>query len=123
VELLDVTVPVPMPNRNLVLATLPEPYLASSPARLPDGRVVFIRIDPRDVTDTAIGEMFVLAPDGSMTSTGITGVRALEALAGQIVYEEGGASGVTDLIVTDLAHPPFNLTNTPFISEHLGWSD
>jgi hypothetical protein len=39
-----------------------------------------------------------------------------------VVYEVGGADGVSDLVRTDLVGPPVNITNTPYVSEHLGWS-
>lgn len=106
-----------------VLATVEAPYLAHAPARLPDGRVVFVRTDPRDSTDTALGELFVLDRGGAARTTGITGVRALVVAGGAIVYEAGGADGVTDLVRTNLVDPPVNLTRTPTISEHLAWSD
>ncbi len=119
VEILDVT----GSGGREVLATLDAPYLAHAPARLPDGRVVFVRTDPRDSTDTAVGELFVLDRSGVARTTGITGVRALVVVGGAIVYEVGGADGVTDLVRTDLVDPPVNLTRTPTVSEHLGWSD
>ena len=119
IELLDVT----GAGTREVLATVDAPYLAHAPARLPDGRVVFVRTDPRDSTDTAIGELFVLDRGGAARSTGITGVVDLVVVGDQIVYEVGGADGVTDLVRTDLVDPPVNLTRTPTIAEHLGWSD
>jgi hypothetical protein len=106
-----------------LLATIDPPYLAHAPARLPDGRVVFVRSDPRDSTDTAIGELFVLDRGGVARTTGITGVRALVVVDGAVVYEVGGADGVTDLVRTNLVDPPLNLTRTPTVAEHLGWSD
>ncbi len=106
-----------------VVATVEAPYSAHAPARLPDGRVVFVRVDPRDVTDTAVGELFVLDRGGQARTTGITGVRALVVVGGYIVYEVGGADGVTDLVRTNLVDAPVNLTRTPTVSEHLGWSD
>jgi len=106
-----------------LLATIDPPYLAHAPARLPDGRVVFVRSDPRDSTDTAVGELFVLDRGGVARTTGITGVRALVVVDGAIVYEVGGADGVTDLVRTNLVDPPVNLTRTPTVAEHLGWSD
>jgi hypothetical protein len=123
VELLDVSGAAYRSGQSQVLAQVPEPYQATSPARLPDGRVVFIRVDPRDVTDTAVGEMFVIEVDGTVHTTGATGVLALEVIGDQVIYEEGGATQVSDLIQTDLVNPPVNITNTPFISEHLDWSD
>ncbi|HXU74510.1 MAG TPA: hypothetical protein VN947_34685 [Polyangia bacterium] len=110
-------------NTREVLATVDAPYSAHAPARLPDGRVVFVRTDPRDSTDTAIGELFVLDRGGVARTTGITGVLALVVVGNDIVYEAGGADGVTDLIRTNLVDPPVNLTRTPTVAEHLGWSD
>jgi hypothetical protein len=106
-----------------LLATVDAPYSAHAPARLPDGRVVFVRTDPRDSTDTAIGELFVLDRGGVARTTGITGVLALVVAGGALVYEVGGADGITDLVRTNLVDPPVNLTRTPTLSEHLGWSD
>jgi len=105
-----------------VLATVDAPYGAHAPARLPDGRVVFVRTDPRDSTETALGELFLLERGGEARTTGITGVLALVVVGGYVVYEVGGADGVTDLVRTDLVGPPVNLTRTPTVSEHLGWS-
>ncbi|HEY7957023.1 MAG TPA: hypothetical protein VII38_17075 [Polyangia bacterium] len=104
------------------IATVPDGYLATSPARLPDGRIVFLRVDPTMSSDTAIGEMFVIGLDNHVQSTGATGVLALEVVGDQVVYEVGGADGVSDLVRTDLVGPPVNITNTPYVSEHLGWS-
>jgi hypothetical protein len=106
-----------------VLATIDAPYEAHAPARLPDGRVVFVRTDPRDSTDAAVGELFVLERGGAMRTTGITGVRAAVVVGEEVVYEEGGADGVTDLIRTNLVDAPVNVTRTPYVAEHLGWSD
>lgn len=119
VEILDVT----GARTHEVLATVEPPYQAHGPARLPDGRVVFVRTDPRDSTDTAVGELFVLERGGAARTTGITGVRALVVVGSDVIYEVGGADGITDLVRTDLRSPPVNLTNTPHVSEHLGWSD
>ncbi len=119
VEILDLT----GRGAREVLATIDPPYSAHAPARLPDGRVVFVRTDPRDSTDTAVGELFVLERGGAARTTGITGVRALVVAGGEIVYEVGGADGVTDLVRTNLVDPPVNLTRTATVAEHLGWSD
>ncbi|MGZ3425448.1 MAG: hypothetical protein ACXVCV_02310 [Polyangia bacterium] len=105
------------------IATIDAPYSAHAPARLPDGRVLYVRTDPRDSTDTAVGELFVLDRGGVARTTGITGVRALVVVGGAVVYEVGGADGVTDLVRTNLVDPPVNLTRTPTVAEHLGWSD
>jgi hypothetical protein len=67
--------------------------------------------------------MMVIEPDGTLRSTGLSGVLALEVVGDQIVYESGGADGVSDLVLTDLEHPPVNLTNSRYVSEHLAWSD
>ena len=119
VEILDVA----GARTREVLTTVDAPYGAHAPARLPDGRVVFVRTDPRDVTETAIGELFVLDRGGAARTTGITGVLALVVVGDDVVYETGGADGITDLVRTNLVDPPVNLTRTPTISEHLGWSD
>jgi hypothetical protein len=106
-----------------VLTTVDAPYGAHAPARLADGRVVFVRTDPRDSTDTAVGEMFVLERGGGEArTTGITGVVELVVVGGYVVYEVGGADGVTDLVRTDLVGAPVNLTKTATVAEHLGWS-
>jgi hypothetical protein len=123
VEIIDVAGPAFQLAQAEVLATLHPPYLPAQPARLPDGRVVFIRYNPNGVSDSDIGEMFMINRDGSTVSTGITGVLALEAVGGGIVYEGGGATGVSDLVYTDFEKPSINVTNTPYISEHIGWSD
>lgn len=109
-------------DRVEILAVLEPGWVASSPARLADGRVVFIRSNPKLLSDTALGEIMVIGLDGHVRATGLVGVIALEVVGDKVVYESAGASGVTDLIVTDLEGKPSNLTNTPYISEHLGWS-
>lgn len=106
-----------------VVATIDPPYQAHAPARLRDGRVLFVRSDPRDSTDTAVGELFVVDRGGVARTTGITGVRALTVVDDQLVYEVGGANGVSDLVRSNLIDPPVNLTATSDVSEHLGWSD
>jgi len=105
------------------LVTVEPGYLVRSPARLPDGRVAFIRVDPFNLSDTAVGEMFVIGLDNAVRSTGITGVLGLVAVGDRLVYEEGGMFGVSDLVATDLVRPSVNITRTPNVSEHLGWSD
>jgi hypothetical protein len=105
------------------LVTLDPGYLARSPALLADGRVAFVQVDPSGVSDTAVGELFVIGLDNQVRSTEITGVLGLIAVGDKLVYEEGGALGVSDLVVTDLEHPGVNLTHTADISEHLTWSD
>ena len=106
-----------------MLATVEWPWLATSPARLPDGRVVFIKVDPLSITEEMVGQLMVVGLDGALRPTELTGVSALVVVGDKVVYEAGGANHVSDLIVTDLAGASVNLTNTPFVSEHLGWSD
>jgi hypothetical protein len=109
-------------DRVEILARLPPGFLASSPARLPDGRVVFIKMNPAGVSDADIGEMMVIGLDNQVRSTGLDGVIALYVVDDKVIFEAGGASGVTDILMTDLDSMPVNITNTQFISEHLGWS-
>jgi hypothetical protein len=123
VEIIDVAGPAFELAQSEVLATLRPPHLAAQPARLPDGRVVFIRYNPNGVGQADVGEMMMINRDGSVVSTGITGVLALEAVGGGIVYEGGGATGVSDLVYTDFDKPAVNVTNTPYVSEHIAWSD
>jgi hypothetical protein len=105
-----------------VIATLPFPQVASSPSRLGDGRVVFVQHDLRD--PDRVGELWVVEDDGSIHGTGIRGVDdAVVATDGRVVLQAGGGDRMGDLLVTDLVAPPYNLTNTPFVAEHLGWAD
>jgi hypothetical protein len=105
-----------------VLATIPFPQVAASPSRLPDGRVIFVSKDMRDPDQ--IGELWLVERDGSMHGSGIRGVDdAVVATDGRVVLQAGGGDQMGDLLVTDLVAPPYNLTNTPFIAEHLGWAD
>jgi hypothetical protein len=106
-----------------VLVELPPGLIARSPARLPDGRVVFIVQDPRHVSDTAKGEIYLIDPDGSVRMTGITGVLGMVVVGDRVIYEVGGMERVSDIVMTDLAGPPKNITNTPYVSEHLDWSN
>jgi hypothetical protein len=105
-----------------VLAQLDEGLVARSPARLPDGRVVFIKADPEHVSDAAIGEMMMIETDGNVHSTGITGVLGLVIVADKVLYEVGGESGVSDVVMTDFTGSPVNITHTPYVNEHLDWS-
>jgi hypothetical protein len=122
VELVDVSGQAYTNGASARLAEVVAPFIATYPAQLPDGRVVFIRSNPNDPSDSGTGELFVI-DDAGTRSTGITGVIALEVIGDRVVYEEGGANGVSDLIATDLAGAPVNVTNTPYVSEHLAWSD
>jgi hypothetical protein len=102
-----------------VVARIPFPHVARSPGRLRDGRVVFVVFDMRD--HNRYGELWVVETDGATHPTAILGVDDVTVVGDRVVYEAGGGTGVADLMVTDLASPPQNLTNTPFIAEHLGW--
>ena len=115
IEILDVT----GARGREVVATVDPPYGAHAPARLPDGRIVFGAANPRDVTETAIGELFIVDRNGSARTTGLTGVVALTVAGDAIVYEVGGATGISDLSRTNLAGAPVNLTRTPAVAEHL----
>ena len=123
IELIDVSGPAFQVASSEVLATLFPPFLAQQPARLPDGRVLFIRYNPDGVSDSDIGELFVIDTNHAMYSTGVTGVLGLEAVGNGVVYEAAGGGEFTDLVYTDLMHAPVNVTNTPYLSEHIGWSD
>jgi hypothetical protein len=105
-----------------VLATVGNGLLAASPARLDDGRVVFLKRRPGGITPKDVGQLVVIELDGTLRETDIVGVAALVAVGNRVVYEIGGASDVPDLVATDLVSPPVNVTNTPFVGEHLGWS-
>jgi len=107
----------------IVLATMPRNFFAANPVKLDDGRVVFIRRVLDGYSERDLGEMFVIERDGTIHTTDLVGVVGLVAAGNSIVYETGGATGVTDLVVTDLLHPPKNVTNSPYVAEHLTWSD
>ena len=120
IEVVNIASPKEPP---VVLATVMRGYYAVSPARLSDGRVVFIRRMLDGYSDRDLGEIFVIELDGTVHTTTITGVIGLVTSGEFVVYETGGADGVTDLVVTDLLHPPRNVTNSPYVAEHLTWSD
>ena len=96
-----------------------------SPARLPDGRVLFIRVDSRDIYDDPIGEIWEIPLSGEPRATGLTDVAALVVVDDKVIYElVSDATGHTDLMVSDLSGKmSSNLTNTPYVDEHLGWSN
>ncbi len=123
----DVTIEViniAMPSEPAtVLATVMRGYYAVSPARLDDGRVVFIRRMLDGYSDRDLGEIFVIELDGTVHTTTITGAIGLVTRGRFVVYETGGSDGVTDLVVTDLLNPPRNVTSSPYVAEHLTWSD
>ncbi|HZS42223.1 MAG TPA: hypothetical protein VFF06_35580 [Polyangia bacterium] len=126
IEILDVSGPA---NRTGASETvgLPvvSPLFAMSPARLPDGRVVFIRVDSRDIYDQPIGEIWEIPLSGDPRPTGLTDVAALVVVDDKVIYElVSDATGHTELMISDLSGKmSSNLTNTPFVDEHLGWSN
>ena len=69
-----------------------------------------------------MGGLWVRERGGEARTTGIGGVWGVVVVGGYVVYEVGGADGVTDLVRTDLLGAPVNLTKTATVSEHLGWS-
>ncbi len=107
----------------LHLAFIDPPYMAISPARLPDGRVVFIRLDSREDLDMQAGELWVVETSGVAHRTGVDGIVNLIVIGDKVIYESAGMNHVSDLVASNLRDPPVNFTNTPYISEHLGWSD
>ncbi len=127
VEILDVSGAANQNGaREVVGDPIAMPYFAMSPARLTDGRIAFIRVDSRDLYDNPIGEIWVIGLDGSARATGITNVASLVAVEGnKIVYELFSQQTThTELMLTDLdGGLSSNVTNTPFVDEHLGWSD
>ncbi|MSP62900.1 MAG: hypothetical protein EXR72_21715 [Myxococcales bacterium] len=103
-----------------VLARIPFPRVAQSPSRLADGRIVYVQFDLRDPNH--VGELWVVNTDGTTRPTGILGVDDALAIGNRVVYEAAGGNQIADLLITDLAHPPQNLTHTEYIAEHLGWA-
>ncbi len=103
-----------------VVARVPFPRVALSPSRLTDGRVVYVQFDLRDPDH--VGELWLVELDGTPHGTGIFGVDDALAVGDRVVYEASGGNHVADLLVTDLRHQAYNITNTPHVAEHLGWS-
>jgi len=120
---IDVAAPMSASKLPLVLAHVDLPYYAASPARLADGRVVYIRLDSREGQDLQPGEMWIVGTDGTTHAVGIDGIINLMVLGNYVVYETAGMKRFSDIVATNLVDPPVNVTNTPYISEHLGWSD
>lgn len=123
IEIVDVAGAAYEKGSSVRLASIDLPYIAASPSRLSDGRVVFLLIDTRPDFDLPVGDVWVIELDGTVHATGITRVIAVEAVGNQVVYEANGADGWSDLIATDLVHAPSNITHTSDVNEHLGWSD
>jgi hypothetical protein len=107
-----------------VLTHVDLPYFAASPARLADGRVVFIKLDAREQSDDLLpGEMWVVELDGTTHKAGIDNIISLYVLDEYVVYETAGDGRYSDIVATNFVEPPVNVTSTPYVSEHLGWSD
>jgi len=102
-----------------IVARIPFPRVALSPSRLTDGRIAYVQFDLR--SPDHIGEIW-LVEHGTTRPTGILGVDDAIAVGDRVVYEASGGDHISDLLVTDLAHPAYNITNTPSLAEHLGWS-
>lgn len=120
---IDVATPMSANKQPQVLAHVDLPYYAASPARLADGRVVYIRLDSRQGQDLQPGEMWVVETDGTTHAVGIDGIINLLVMGNYVVYESAGMKSFSDIVATNLVDPPVNVTNTPYISEHIGWSD
>ena len=125
IEIFDVSGPANHGGPTEVLATIDAPYYAMWPARMTDGRVAFVHVDSRDpVDDLPSGEIWYIGLGGELVPTGLTGVQALVAAGDKIVYERISTTGMTDLMSTSLdGLESANVTNTPYVNEHLTWSD
>jgi hypothetical protein len=123
IVVLDVEAPASADKTAHHLAFVQPPYVAASPARLPDGRVVFLRLDSRDDLDLQAGELWVIDQPGQARATGINGIVNMIVVGDKVIYESAGMNHISDLVASNLVDPPVNFTNTPTVSEHLGWSD
>ena len=123
IEVLDVSTASEVPPTPIVLGHVEWPWLATQPVRLPDGRVAFLRIAADDTSELPTGNVYCIEPDGRIVEAGFMTVIALTVVGKYLVMESGGMDGVSDLVATDFANPPFNITRTPYVSEHLTWSD
>lgn len=123
VEILDVTQTSGNASAPIVLAQVAQPWLATQPVRLPDGRVAFLRIAANDVDPLPKGDVYIIEADGTVIATNFKTVIALTVVGKYFVMESGGMDDVSDIVATDFYNPPFNITRTPFVSEHLTWSD
>lgn len=106
------------------LAYVDAPYRAVTPNALPDGRVVYLVVDSRAVGDTyPAGNMWIIERDGTQHAAGMSGIVALTVVEDKVIYEVQTGGTRSDLQATNLVDPAVNLTSTPYVSEHLGWSD
>ncbi len=126
IEIMDVSqaVGAPASSEKVLAQPIEMPFFAMSPARLSDGRVVFILVDSRDAYDDPFGEINVVGQDGVPRPTGLTAVASLVVVQDRVVYEAVSPLGATELMATDLSGvPSVNVTNTPYVNEHLAWSN
>lgn len=123
VVVLDVDAPASSSQTPAHLAFVDLPYIAASPARLWDGRVVFIRLDSRDDRDLQAGQLWIIEHSGVAHPAGVDGIVNLVVLGDKLIYEVAGMNHISDLVASNLVDAPVNFTNTPTVSEHLGWSD
>jgi hypothetical protein len=124
IVVIDVMMPLSNSKVPVVLTHVDAPYYAASPGRLPDGRVVYIRLDSREQTNDLLpGEMWLVDVDGSTRKVGIDNIVSLYVVEGYVVYEAVGDGRYSDIVATNFVDPPVNVTSTPYISEHIGWSD
>jgi hypothetical protein len=120
---IDVEQPISTEKQPTVLAHVDLPYYAGSPALLPDGRLAYIRLDTRLDADLQPGELWIVESDGTSHPAGIDNIISMVAVGDYLVYESAGSSQFSDLVAWNLKDAPVNVTNTPYVSEHLGWSD
>jgi len=123
VEVIDATEETGAGADPLLLAEIKRPWMATQPVRVPDGRVAFLRLDANDPSPLPAGDVYLIEADGRVHPAGYMTVIALMVVGDKLVMESGGMDGVSDLVATDLKSPPYNITRTPYISEHLTWSD
>ncbi len=123
VEVIDVSSRTGTNQPPVVLAQVKWPWLATQPVRLPDGRVAFLRIAADDEDPLPAGDIYIIEPDGKVVESEFMSIIALTVVGDYLVMEAAGMDGVSDLVATDFKNKTFNITRTPYISEHLTWSD
>jgi hypothetical protein len=123
IVVIDVEQPISTQKQPKVLATVELPYYAGSPARLADGRVAYIRLDTRIDADLQPGQMWIVETGGESHAAGVDNIISLVAVEDYLVYEAAGGNHFSDIVANNLRDPPVNVTSTPYVSEHLGWSD
>lgn len=122
-----VSLDVDTPDRHsepTQLAYVAAPYRAVMPNALPDGRVVYLVVDSRNSDEVyPTGDLWIGEPDGTQHAAGMGGIVALTVVNEKIIFEVQHGDTFSDLEATNLVDPAVNLTNTPYVSEHLGWSE